>query len=67
MGRRTKNGKYLNVNIDIKAFEALERHCRESGQTKTVAVERAVLSCYGKAKPVLRKGPVREGGVQDGG
>lgn len=47
MGRHVKNGRYVNVNISLEAFEALERHCSESGQTKTVAVERAVMACYG--------------------
>lgn len=42
-----KNGRCVNVNIDMAAFDALERHCSESGQTKTVAIERALLKCYG--------------------
>ena len=51
MGRHVKDGRYINVNISSEAFEALERHCAESGQTKTVAVERAVLACYGGKRP----------------
>ena len=40
MGRTAKDGRYVNVNISRAAVEALERHCAESGQTKTTAVER---------------------------
>lgn len=58
MGRRMKKGRYVNVNISIQAFDALERHCLESGQTKTVAIERAVLACYGSHL---------HDGAQDGG
>ena len=65
MGRRMKDGRHVNVNIDREAFEVLERHCAESGQTKTVAVERAVLACYGqqrkrRAPLVVSKGRVRD-------
>lgn len=47
MGRKAKDGRYVNVNISSAAIEALERHCLTSGQTKTTAVERAILACYG--------------------
>lgn len=59
MGRHSKNGRYVNVNISMEAFDALERHCQESGQTKTVAIERAVLACYGEDASL-------EGGDVDG-
>lgn len=67
MGRRMKDGRYVNVNIDREAFEALERHCAESGQTKTVAVERAVLACYGQShKRRVPLGMSRNGVRRDG-
>lgn len=47
MGRPLKQGRYINVNIDINAYDLLEKHCIESGQTKTVAIERAIRACYG--------------------
>lgn len=65
MGRHVKDGRYVNVNISIEAFEALERHCSDSGQTKTVAVERALLACYGR--PAGRSGQRAKGGRQDAG
>lgn len=42
MGRPKKNGIYLNVCIDKSIYEQLEVLCEEAGQTKTVAVERAI-------------------------
>jgi hypothetical protein len=47
MGRPLKKGRYVNVNIDMDAYDLLEKHCVESGQTKTIAIERAIRICYG--------------------
>ena len=45
MARPKKNGTYLNVCIETPIYERLEALCDDAGQTKTVAVERA-LSAY---------------------
>lgn len=45
MARQKKNGTYLNVCIETPIYERLEALCEDAGQTKTVAVERA-LSAY---------------------
>ena len=45
MAKPRKNGTYLNVCIDTDIYEKLEQVCESAGQTKTVAVERA-LSAY---------------------
>ena len=45
MARPKKNGTYLNVCIETPIYEKLEALCDDAGQTKTVAVERA-LSAY---------------------
>ena len=42
MARAKKNGTYLNVCIETPIYERLERLCEDAGQTKTVAVERAL-------------------------
>ena len=42
MARPKKNGTYLNVCIETPIYERLERLCKDAGQTKTVAVERAL-------------------------
>lgn len=45
MARPKKNGTYLNVCIETPIYKRLEAMCEEAGQSKTVAVERA-LSAY---------------------
>ncbi len=45
MAKPKKNGTYLNVCIETPIYERLEIMCKEAGQSKTVAVERA-LSAY---------------------
>lgn len=45
MARPKKNGTYLNVCIETPIYERLESFCIDAGQTKTIAVERA-LSAY---------------------
>ena len=42
MARPKKNGTYLNVCIETPIYERLVNLCEEAGQTKTVAVERAL-------------------------
>lgn len=44
MARPKKNGTYLNVCIETPIYERLERLCSDAGQTKTVAVERALMN-----------------------
>lgn len=43
MARPKKNGTYLIVCIETPIYERLEALCNDAGQTKTVAVERALL------------------------
>lgn len=43
MARPKKNGKYLNVCIQEEIYQKLEDFCAEAGQTKTIAVERALI------------------------
>jgi len=44
MARPKKNGTYLNVCIESNIYDKLEELCKEAGQTKTVAVERAIMA-----------------------
>lgn len=46
MARQKKNGTYLNVCIDSEIYEQLSQFCDKAGQTKTVAVERALLDYF---------------------
>lgn len=58
MARAKKNGKYLNVCIEASIYDRLELMCAESGQTKTVAVERALaayLVAHEKEQEMLKQ------------
>lgn len=44
MARPKKNGTYLNVRIETPIYERLEKFSEEAGQSKTVAVERALMA-----------------------
>lgn len=59
MGRPLKKGRYVNVNIDMDVYDLLEKHCIESGQTKTVAIERAIRACYGDKTNDINKSVVK--------
>ena len=58
MARPKKNGTYLNVCIETPIYEQLSALCEEAGQTKTVAVERALslyLKEYEEKQKLLRE------------
>ena len=42
MARPKKEAKYLNVYLDKQVHDELSKFCEESGQSKTLAVERAI-------------------------
>lgn len=44
MAKPKKNGTYLNVCIDKAVYGRLNSFCEDVGQTKTVAVERALIA-----------------------
>ena len=44
MARSKKDGKYLNVRIETAIYERLEKFSEKSGQSKTFAVERALMA-----------------------
>ena len=45
MARPKKDGKVINMKLNMTTYENLEQYCKESGQTKTRAVER-ILNKY---------------------
>ena len=58
MARSKKNGTYLNVCIETPIYERLVALCEDAGQTKTVAVERALtlyLEDYEEKQKLLRE------------
>ncbi len=42
MAKPKKNGTYLNICIESSIYERLCTYCDDAGQTKTIAVERAI-------------------------
>ena len=57
MARPKKNGTYLNVCIETSIYERLEAFCDDAGQSKTVAVERALgayLDDYEQKQRILK-------------
>lgn len=42
MPRQKKDAKILNIRLATAVSDSLEKYCEESGQTKTMAVERAL-------------------------
>lgn len=44
MPRPRKNNHPLSMRIDKNIYERLNQYCEDSGQTKTVAIERALVS-----------------------
>ena len=62
MARPKKNGTYLNVCIETPIYERLVTLCEDAGQTKTVAVERALLAYlddYDEKQRILRESSLR--------
>lgn len=49
--RSRKEGTLVSAYIEQSAYEALQRHCDVTGQSKTKAIGRAILSyCGGSGK-----------------
>jgi len=64
MARPKKNGTYLNVCIETSIYEELTELCAQAGQSKTVAVERALteyMEDYKKKQEMLRNLEVTNG------
>lgn len=58
MARPKKNGTYLNVCIETPIYEKLVSICNDAGQTKTIAVERALQAYfedYEKRKRIIEE------------
>ena len=42
MAKKTKESKPFSIRMDKPTFDRLEAFCKESGQSKTLAIERSV-------------------------
>ena len=53
LGQRSKKeGTLVSAYIEQKAYDALQRHCEVTGQSKTKAIERAILT-YCRGEPAV--------------
>ena len=52
MARPKKDGTYLNVRIETAIYERLEKFSEVSGQSKTFAVERALVAYMVQDAPI---------------
>lgn len=58
MPRPKKDNHPLSMRIDKNIYERLNQYCEDSGQTKTMAIERALVSYiddYYQQKDALKK------------
>ncbi len=59
MGRTKKNNTPTSFRLATDVYERLEKFCEESGQSKTVAVERAItmyIDDYEAKMKIIEKG-----------
>lgn len=46
MPREKKEAKTINMNIALPVYEKLEEFCKETGSSKTIAVERILTQFF---------------------
>lgn len=57
MPRPKKDGVAFSIRMEKDIFERLEKYCEESGQSKTVAMERALamyIDDYEKRQKIVK-------------
>lgn len=59
MARQKKLSKPLHCNLELEVNEMLENFCEDSGQPKTVAVERAIKEYVQKYSKGIVKNETR--------
>ena len=45
MARPKKESQQVAIRMEKSIFDRLEQYCSDSGQSKTLAIERAVAAC----------------------
>ncbi len=55
MVREKKDSRAFSIRMDSGTFERLEKYCEEAGQTKTVAIERAINQYIDDYEDKMRK------------
>ena len=58
MAKAKKDSKPFSIRMETETLERLNRYCEEAGQSKTVAIERAVnlyIDDYEAKKKIIEK------------
>ena len=58
MAKKIKDSKPFSLRMDTATFERLQSYCKDAGQSKTVAIERAInkyIDEYDKQMKKLEK------------
>lgn len=55
MAKKIKESHPLSIRMDKAIFERLNQFCEESGQSKTVAIERAVSKYVDEYEEQMKK------------
>ena len=58
MAKKTKEYYLFSIRMDKQTFERLDKFCEDSGQTKTLAMERAInmyIDDYDKKMAMINK------------
>ena len=53
--RAKKESTPVSVRMDIDVFRRLEKYCEDSGQSKTVVIERAIMSYIDAYEEMMKK------------
>jgi len=53
---KLKDGRTISCYIRSDIYEALIKHCEITGQTKTIAIERAIEQMTKKSEKVMSEG-----------
>jgi len=55
---KSKDSKPVNINMDVEVLALLEAYCKETGLTKTVAIERILKQFFEAQQTVATKNQV---------
>lgn len=61
MPREKKDNHPITIRMEASIYEKLNEYCRETGLTKTAAIERAIdlsISDFKAKKKILRNNPL---------
>ncbi len=65
MPRQKKNNVPVSFRLDKEIFDRLEQFCEDSGQSKTVAVERALAGYFRQYYQSTQKDETNKGNISN--